>query len=54
MMADVCDHDHIQSGSERMALYYSLLQLSSKVAAGFTVFIALSILGTGQFAIYAT
>jgi Na+/melibiose symporter-like transporter len=49
MMADVCDHDHIQSGSERMALYYSLLQLSSKVAAGFTVFIALSILGTVGF-----
>jgi len=45
MMADVCDHDHVQSGSERMALYYSFLQLSSKVAAGLTVFIALSLLG---------
>jgi len=45
MMADVCDHDHVQSGSERMALYYSLLQLSSKAAAGLTVFIALSLLG---------
>jgi Na+/melibiose symporter-like transporter len=45
MMADVCDYDHIQSGSERMALYYSLLQLSSKVAAGLSVFIALSLLG---------
>ena len=49
MMADVCDHDHIHSGSERMALYYSLLQLSSKVAAGLTVFFALSILGAVGF-----
>jgi len=49
MMADVCDHDHIQGGSERMALYYSLLQLSSKIAAGLTVFIALSILGVVGF-----
>lgn len=46
MMADVCDHDHIQSGSERMGLYYSLLQLSSKIAAGLAVFIGLSLLGT--------
>ncbi len=45
MMADVCDHDHVQSGSERMALYYSLLQTSSKIAAGLTVFIALTLLG---------
>lgn len=44
MMADVCDHDHIQSGSERMGLYYSLLQLSSKVAAGLAVFIGFSVL----------
>ncbi len=35
MMADVCDHDQAESGSERMGLYYSLLQLSSKLAAGF-------------------
>jgi len=34
MMADVCDHDQAESGSERMGLYYSLLQLSSKLAAG--------------------
>ncbi len=45
MMADVCDHDHIQSGSERMGLYYSLLQLSSKVSAGFSLFIGFSLLG---------
>ena len=32
-----------------MALYYSLLQLSSKVAAGLTVFFALSILGAVGF-----
>jgi len=44
MMADVCDHDHIQSGSERMGLYYSLLQLSSKVAAGLSIFIGFSLL----------
>jgi glycoside/pentoside/hexuronide:cation symporter, GPH family len=34
MMADVCDHDQAESGTERMGLYYSLLQLSSKLAAG--------------------
>lgn len=43
MMADVCDHDHIQSGSERMGLYYSLLQLSSKIAAGLAIFIGFSL-----------
>ena len=45
MMADVCDHDHIQSGSERMGLYYSLLQLSSKISAGLAIFIGFSLLG---------
>lgn len=34
MMADVCDHDQAESGSERMGLYYALLQLSSKLAGG--------------------
>lgn len=34
MMADVCDYDQVESGSERMGLYYSLLQLSSKLAGG--------------------
>jgi len=34
MMADVCDYDQAESGTERMGLYYSLLQLSSKLAAG--------------------
>ncbi|MDH3352583.1 MAG: MFS transporter [Gammaproteobacteria bacterium] len=34
MMADVCDHDQAESGAERMGLYYALLQLSSKLAAG--------------------
>jgi Na+/melibiose symporter-like transporter len=34
MMADVCDHDQAESGTERMGLYYALLQLSSKLAAG--------------------
>jgi len=34
MMADVCDHDQAESGAERMGLYYSLLQLSSKLAGG--------------------
>jgi len=43
MMADVCDHDHIQSGSERMGLYYSLLQLSSKISAGLAIFIGFSL-----------
>ena len=36
MMADVCDQDQAESGSERMGLYYALLQLSSK-AAGATM-----------------
>ncbi|MDH4109494.1 MAG: MFS transporter [Gammaproteobacteria bacterium] len=44
MMADVCDHDHVQSGSERMGLYYSLLQLSSKLASGLAIFIGFSFL----------
>ena len=44
MMADVCDHDHVQSGSERMGLYYSLLQASSKLASGIGIFIGFSFL----------
>ncbi|MDH3431124.1 MAG: MFS transporter [Gammaproteobacteria bacterium] len=44
MMADVCDQDHLQSGSERMGLYYSLLQLSSKFASGIGIFIGFSFL----------
>jgi len=44
MMADVCDQDHLQSGSERMGLYYSLLQLSSKLASGIGIFIGFSFL----------
>jgi Na+/melibiose symporter-like transporter len=44
MMADVCDHDHVQSGSERMGLYYSLLQMSSKLASGIGIFIGFSFL----------
>jgi Na+/melibiose symporter-like transporter len=48
MMADVCDHDQAESGSERMGLYYALLQLSSKLAAGFMasgIYMALSWIG---------
>lgn len=48
MMADVCDHDQAESGSERMGLYYSLLQLSSKLAAGFMasgIYMVLSLFG---------
>jgi Na+/melibiose symporter-like transporter len=49
MMADVCDHDHIQSGSERMGLYYSLLQASSKLASGIGIFLVMSVLGAFAF-----
>jgi len=48
MMADVCDHDQAASGSERMGLYYALLQLSSKLAAGLMasgIYMALSWIG---------
>ncbi|MDH3351034.1 MAG: MFS transporter, partial [Gammaproteobacteria bacterium] len=34
----------LQSGSERMGLYYSLLQLSSKFASGIGIFIGFSFL----------
>ena len=44
MMADICDQDHLQSGSERMGLYYSMLQLSSKLASGLAIFIGFSFL----------
>jgi Na+/melibiose symporter-like transporter len=49
MMADVCDQDHLQSGSERMGLYYSLLQLSSKFASGMGIFIGFSFLSVFGF-----
>jgi GPH family glycoside/pentoside/hexuronide:cation symporter len=48
MIADVCDHDQAQSGTERMGLYYALLQLSSKLAAGLMasgIYMALSWIG---------
>ena len=44
MMADVCDLDHVEIGSERMGLYYSLLQLSSKFASGTGLLIGFSFL----------
>ena len=49
MMADVCDQDHLQSGSERMGLYYSLLQLSSKFASGIGIFVGFSFLAVFGF-----
>jgi len=44
MMADICDQDHVQSGSERMGTYYSMLQLSSKLASGIAIFTGFSFL----------
>ncbi len=44
MLADICDQDHVESGSERTGLYYSLLQLSSKFASGFAIFLGFSFL----------
>ena len=49
MMADVCDKDHIESGSERMGLYYSILQLSSKFASGSGILIGFSFLSFFNF-----
>ncbi len=49
MMADICDQDHLQSGSERMGLYYSMLQLSSKLASGLAIFIGFSFLTVFSF-----
>ena len=45
MIADICDRDHLESGSERMGIYYSLLQLSSKLASGLGILIGFSFLG---------
>ena len=44
MMADVCDHDQAESGAERMGLYYSLLQLSSKLAGGLMLGVSYTVL----------
>jgi Na+/melibiose symporter-like transporter len=44
MMADVCDADQLQTGSQRMGLYYSLLQISSKITGGLGIFIGFSFL----------
>lgn len=44
MMADVCDQDHVESGSERMGFYVSMLQMSSKIATGIGVFVGFSFL----------
>jgi GPH family glycoside/pentoside/hexuronide:cation symporter len=44
MLADICDQDYLKSGSERTGLYYSLLQLSSKFASGFAIFLGFSFL----------
>ena len=49
MLADICDQDHLESGSERMGLYYSLLQLSSKFASGFALFLGFSFLTVFSF-----
>ncbi len=44
MMADVSDEDSVNSGSNRMGLYYALLQFSSKAASGAAVFIGFTFL----------
>ena len=44
MMADVSDEDSVNSGSDRMGLYYALLQFSSKAASGAAVFIGFTFL----------
>jgi len=44
MMADICDADQLETGSQRMGLYYSLLQISSKVTGGLGIFIGFSFL----------
>ncbi len=44
MMADVSDEDSVNTGSDRMGLYYALLQFSSKAASGLAVFIGFTFL----------
>jgi Na+/melibiose symporter-like transporter len=44
MLADICDADHIESGSERMGLYFSFLQVSTKFGAGLSIFVGFSLL----------
>ena len=44
MLAGVCDADNIESGSERMGLYFSFLQVSTKFGAGLSIFIGFSLL----------
>jgi GPH family glycoside/pentoside/hexuronide:cation symporter len=49
LLADICDQDHVKSGSERMGTYYSMLQLSSKLASGIAIFIGFSFLTVFSF-----